>query len=59
MFGLMLVDVVCLAGVVGIALKFLSLLDYWVFFPVFPNVLDSVFLIGASSWLLLRSWRRV
>jgi len=34
-----------LAGTIGMALKFITYFDHWVYFPSFPNVLDSTFLI--------------
>lgn len=47
-------------GTIGIALKFLTIFyqsgvqGYSVYFPFFPNVLDSIFLIVAVLWLALR-----
>jgi hypothetical protein len=39
------ISLVC--GTIGIALKFLTFFNHWVYFPSFPNVLDSTFLIVA------------
>ena len=37
-------------GTVGIALKFVSFFNHWVYFPAFPNSLDSAFLILGSAY---------
>jgi hypothetical protein len=50
--------VICLFGSFGIALKFTVFFDHWVFFPTFPNVLDSAFLmysIASMSLLYLHT----
>ena len=43
--------VICVSGTVGIAAKFLTLLDKWLFFPAFPNVLDAAFLMFSVAFL--------
>lgn len=45
----MLIVFVC--GTIGIALKFATLFNQWVYFPSFPNALDSTFLISAVLYL--------
>lgn len=45
----MLIIMVC--GTIGIALKFITFFNQWVYFPSFPNVLDSTFLISAVAYL--------
>ena len=53
-----LLHIVAVCGTVGIALKFVTFFDHWVYFPSFPNVLDSVVLILSVvylSWLSLRN----
>jgi hypothetical protein len=40
-----LVIIVCITGTVGIALKFVSYFNNWVWFPTFPNIFDSAYLI--------------
>ena len=51
----MLVLFVC--GTIGIALKFATFFNSWVYFPWFPNALDSTFLISAVVYLGWRSRR--
>lgn len=46
-----LLAVLCVAGTVGIALKFVTFFDKWVFFPSFPNACDSTFLIASVLYL--------
>jgi len=38
-------------GTVGIALKFTTFFNRWVYFPSFPNALDSTFLILSVVYL--------
>ena len=52
----MLVLFVC--GTIGIALKFVTFFDQWVYFPSFPNVVDSTFLISAVVYLAWRARKR-
>ena len=33
-------------GIIGVALKFVTFFNQWVYFPSFPNALDSTFLIS-------------
>jgi hypothetical protein len=40
-----------LAGTIGLALKFITYFDHWVYFPSFPNALDSTFLILSVIYL--------
>ena len=44
-------------GTIGIALKFVTFFNQWVYFPSFPNALDSTFLICAIAYLTWRSIR--
>jgi hypothetical protein len=44
-------QIVLVCGTIGIALKFITFFDQWVFFPTFPNFLDSSFLITAVIYL--------
>ena len=37
-------------GKVAIALKFVTFFNHWVYFPSFPNFLDSAFLISGSAY---------
>jgi hypothetical protein len=39
------------SGTIGIALKFITLFDQVVYFPSFPNIFDSLFLISAVLFL--------
>lgn len=45
---------VALFGTVGIALKFTTFFDQWVYFPAWPNICDSIFLICAVAYLVWR-----
>ena len=57
LFGDLLV-ILFVSGTVGIALKFITFVDKWVFFPSFPNIFDSTFLILAVlylTWKMKRS----
>jgi len=45
----MLIMLVC--GTVGIALKFVTFFNHWVYFPSFPNILDAAFLIFSVFYL--------
>jgi hypothetical protein len=40
-------------GTVGVALKFVTFFNHWVYFPSFPNFLDSVFLILGSIYFVV------
>ena len=42
------------AGTIGIALKFTTFFDKWVYFPSFPNICDSAFLVLSVAYL---SWK--
>jgi len=53
-----LVLVLCVFGTIGIALKFSTFWDHWVYFPMWPNICDSMFLIFAilcTTWLAIRN----
>jgi hypothetical protein len=52
----MLIVTVC--GTIGIALKFITFFNQWVYFPSFPNALDSTFLISAVGYLAWKSRKR-
>jgi len=45
------VIVALLTGTIGIALKFTTFFDKWVYFPSFPNVCDAAFLILSVGYL--------
>jgi hypothetical protein len=42
--------VVFFSGTIGIALKFFTFFNHWVYFPSFPNALDSGFLILSATY---------
>jgi hypothetical protein len=42
----------------AIALKFITFFDQWVYFPTFPNFLDSTFLIIAATYLAWKARKR-
>jgi cytochrome c oxidase assembly factor CtaG len=43
--------IVCVFGTIGIALKFTVFFDKWVYFPLFPNIVDATFLISSGIYL--------
>jgi hypothetical protein len=45
-----LLIIVFVFGTVGIALKFFTYFNHWVYFPSFPNALDSAFLILSVTY---------
>ena len=44
-------QIALICGTIGISLKFITFFDKWVFFPSFPNILDSTFLILSVLYL--------
>jgi len=46
-----LLSVLFISGTIGIALKFTTYFDKWVYFPSFPNIFDSTFLIATVIYL--------
>ena len=46
-----LIMITCIGGSVAIALKFITYFNHWVYFPAFPNMLDSIFLVCAVTYL--------
>jgi len=53
-----LILIVCVCGTIAIALKFITFFNQWVYFPSFPNALDSTFLITAVGYLAWRSRKK-
>jgi hypothetical protein len=53
-----LVQILFICGTIGIALKFISFFDQWVYFPTFPNFLDSTFLIVATVYFAWKARKR-
>ncbi len=47
-----------LCGTIGIALKFVTFFNQWVYFPSFPNMLDSAFLISAVTFFAWKAFKR-
>jgi hypothetical protein len=45
-------------GTIGIAIKLVTFVNQWVFFPSFPNALDSAFLISATAYFAWASRSR-
>jgi len=43
--------VMFVSGTIGIALKFITLFDKYVYFPSFPNIFDAIFLMSAVVFL--------
>jgi hypothetical protein len=41
-------------GTVGVALKLVTFYGHWVFLPMFPDVLDSAFLVSAVAYFVCR-----
>jgi hypothetical protein len=51
------VQIAFVCGTIGIALKFITFFNHWVYFPSFPNIIDSTFLICAIiyfAWISRR-----
>jgi hypothetical protein len=45
---------------VFIALKFTVFFEHWVYFPTFPNIFDSITIIGSVAYFLVRlNWKRI
>ena len=44
-------QIILICGTIGIALKFVTFFNHWVYFPSFPNALDSTFLIFSVLYL--------
>jgi len=55
--GLDLLAIMFIVGTIGIALKFTTFFGHWVFFPFFPNVCDSAFLVASVLFLACRMKR--
>ena len=54
-----MVEILLGSGIFAIGLKFASYWDHWVYFPSFPNVVDTMFLSLAAAFLLgrgIRAW---
>ena len=47
--------IIFVSGTIGIALKFTTFFDKWVYFPSFPNIFDAVFLITSVLYLTARN----
>ncbi|MCW3996402.1 MAG: hypothetical protein NWE98_09700 [Candidatus Bathyarchaeota archaeon] len=50
--------IISVTGTIGIAIKFVTFFNQWVYFPSFPNALDSTFLISAVGYLAWASRKR-
>ena len=57
------VSIICVIGTFGIALKFITTIiqcnlmgvQNYVYFPIFPNICDSIFLMFSVLWLAYSS----
>ena len=45
------------AGILGIAFKFSTYWNHWVYFPLWPNICDSLFLIVGALVLAYKALR--
>jgi len=52
-----LLIIICCSGTVSISIKFFSYFDNWVYFPAFPNMFDSIFLISSVIFLGALAWK--
>jgi hypothetical protein len=52
------IQIALVCGTIGIALKFVTFFNQWVYFPTFPNFLDSTFLIIATIYLAWNARKR-
>lgn len=50
--------VILAAGTVGIALKFTTYFEKWVWFPIWPNAVGAAFLIATALTLAYLGLRR-
>ena len=50
-----LMTIMFVCGTIGIALKFVTFFNQWVYFPSFPNMLDSAFLVSAVTFFAWKS----
>lgn len=50
-----ILSAVCIGGTIGIALKFVTILGNYVYFPFFPNILDAFFLVLSVCFLGFRA----
>jgi len=48
------VDMTCLFGIAGYALKLPTFFNHLVYYPLIPNLGDSVFLLVCAGWFALR-----
>ena len=57
-----LMIIICVFGLIGFALGFTKWFNYngttLVNLPVFPNILDSVFIVFSAVYLGLNLWRK-
>ena len=53
------IQIALVCGTIGIALKFITFFNQWVYFPTFPNVLDSAFLITAILYFAWAARKRI
>ena len=44
--------------IIAEGLGFMKFFNHWVYFPFFPNVLDSLVLIGAGAFFMIQSQRK-
>jgi len=47
--------IIFVSGTIGIAMKFTTFFDKWVYFPSFPNIFDAMFLITSVLYLTGRN----
>ena len=52
-----LLFIILVSGTVGIALKFTTFFENWVYFPIFPNIPDAMFLVLLVVYLFWRTKR--
>ena len=54
--------IICVSGIIGFALGFTKWFNYngvtLANLPVFPNILDSVFIVFSAIYLGLNLWRK-
>ena len=53
-----ILSIICVAGTIGISLKWVTVFDTWVYFPFFPDILDASFLILSVLFLALKERKR-
>lgn len=55
--GSLIIISIIVGGLIGMAFKFIYLFEKWVYFPWFPNILDSIFIILGATYLGIKAFK--